>query len=491
MTARNIATLALLVGTMLPAQASAAGLYFSERGVRPLARGGAFTAGANDLGAIWYNPAGIYDAGSSFLFDASWLNFTTDYTRRANLVQRDPNTGQVVAEFEQTFVTVEGESPVVPIPTLAGSFKVHDDWVIALGLEAPYSAITSYPEEVGGAPAPSRYSLITLEGSALGIVGAWVAYAPNDMWRFGIGMNALIGRFVATTMFGSCVPDRFFCAQEQPDFDSLAQIDVGPIFAPSGNVGVQFIPHPQWQAGMAFQAPMVIRAPATLKVQLPTSPAFQTARVQGQDASVGFELPWSLRWGLQYEPIEQLFVEVDGSWEGWSIHDSIDIAPQGVALANVAGFPNPTVMPAQSIPRNFQDSLSIRLGGEYGLDVTDELTVWFRGGLSYESSAIPDEYLSVLTVDVNKLTTGLGLGVAVEAWRFDLVYAHVFGQDVDVDPADAAIPLLAPLEANVPEPHTVNGGLYSARANVFGLGLRYDFDEGPAAEHDDETDEDN
>ena len=43
----------------------------------------------------------------------------------------------------------------------------------------------------------------------------------------------------------------------------------------------------------------------------------------------------------------------------------------------------------------------------------------------------------------------------------------------------------------MPEPHTVNGGLYSARANVFGLGLRYDFDEGPAAEHDDETDEDN
>ncbi len=43
--------------------AHAAGLYFSERGVRPLARGGAFTAGADDLGAIWYNPAGVYDAG--------------------------------------------------------------------------------------------------------------------------------------------------------------------------------------------------------------------------------------------------------------------------------------------------------------------------------------------------------------------------------------------------------------------------------------------
>ena len=42
--------------------AGAAGLYFSDRGVRPLGRGGAFVAGADDLGAIWYNPAGIVDA---------------------------------------------------------------------------------------------------------------------------------------------------------------------------------------------------------------------------------------------------------------------------------------------------------------------------------------------------------------------------------------------------------------------------------------------
>ena len=55
----------------------AAGLYYSERGVRPLARGGAFVAGADDLGAIAYNPAGLADAKSAVLFDASWVNVTT------------------------------------------------------------------------------------------------------------------------------------------------------------------------------------------------------------------------------------------------------------------------------------------------------------------------------------------------------------------------------------------------------------------------------
>ncbi len=70
------------------------GLYYADRGVRPLGRAGAFVAGADDLGAIVYNPAGIFDAGGQFLIDGSWVHFTSDYTRVANVQQVDPNTGQ-------------------------------------------------------------------------------------------------------------------------------------------------------------------------------------------------------------------------------------------------------------------------------------------------------------------------------------------------------------------------------------------------------------
>ena len=66
--------------------AFAAGLYFTDRGVRPMGRAGAFVAGADDLGAIWYNPAGLADAGTSVLLDASWLEFSIDYTRALRVV---------------------------------------------------------------------------------------------------------------------------------------------------------------------------------------------------------------------------------------------------------------------------------------------------------------------------------------------------------------------------------------------------------------------
>ena len=45
------------------APADAGGLYYADRGVRPLGRAGAFVAGADDPGAITYNPAGMFDAG--------------------------------------------------------------------------------------------------------------------------------------------------------------------------------------------------------------------------------------------------------------------------------------------------------------------------------------------------------------------------------------------------------------------------------------------
>ncbi len=483
---RVVSSLAGVALALLVVDADAGGLYFSERGVRPLGRGGAFVAGADDLHAIWYNPAGLYDAGSQVLLDVAWVNFTTDYTRRALLDQVDPNTGEVVSRHEQTFPTVEGDSAIIPIPTVGGSFRVHERWVVALAAAAPYSALTSYPETVDGKPAPSRYSLITLEGSALGFVGGWVAFKAHEMVHVGFGLDMLIGRFVSTTMFGACVPQRFLCAPEQPEWDSLAQLSAGPIFAPSGNVGVKVMPHPMVTIGSAFHAPHAVRAPGEIRVRLPATPAFERASQEGSDADVDFELPWSLRLGVEVRPIDHLRLEVDGAIEGWGIHDEITVTPNRVALRNLVGFPDPYYIPSQSIPRNFQNSYSVRLGGEYTIP-TDDIDITPRVGFSYESSAIPPEYMSVLTVDIDKLTLGLGLTLGVDAWKFDVVYAHVFGQDVIVEPEDARSPLLQPVEAQGPQ-HYVNGGNYSARANVIGIGLSYAFDhEAPSAASDGEA----
>jgi long-chain fatty acid transport protein len=471
---------AVLAAALLPSSAHGAGLYFADRGVRPAGRGGAFIAGADDLGAIAYNPAGFYEAGAQLLIDASWLNFTSDYTRRSLVDQVDPNTGEPTGtQFKQSFPSVHGSSPVLPIPTIAVSFQPHRQWVVAFGLWAPYAAIASYPAEVEGGPAPQRYSLITLDGSALAFVGAGAAFAPNDQWRIGAAIGVLAGTFKSTVVFSGCVPDRFFCAPEQPAWDVLSELSVGPIVAPAGEIGAIYIPTKEWRLGLSFQSPVYVRAGGTVKTRLPSAPVFAEAAQDGEDVDVSFDLPWNVRAGVEMRAVENLRVELGFGYERWGMHDEITVDPDGIALTNVAGFPERYNLPNVQFPRNFQDSFSARVGGEYALTLGG-YQLDGRAGLSFETSAIPEEYLTVLTLDAPKVTMSFGLGVHVGKFRFDAVYAHVFGLDSTVEPEQARATQVSPLVARPAErPNYINGGDYEARADVFGLGLVYQFEEAP------------
>src|SRR5690349_25107437 len=114
---RGLAVVVGALGLGLGDDAYAGSLYFSDRGVRPMGRGGAFVAGADDLGAVWYNPAGIADAGSSFLADFTWVHFGVEYTRELVVLDADNN----YQRFNSP--TVRGTSPILPLPTIAASYN--------------------------------------------------------------------------------------------------------------------------------------------------------------------------------------------------------------------------------------------------------------------------------------------------------------------------------------------------------------------------------
>jgi long-chain fatty acid transport protein len=255
-----------------------------------------------------------------------------------------------------------------------------------------------------------------------------------------------------------------------------AQISVGPIFAPTGSLGATFIPDPSWRVGVSFQLPVWVNAPATLETRLPSSPLFDEASQQGNAANVKFDLPWMLRAGVETRAVKDLRLELSFEYDRWSMHDSILLTPQNISLNNVAGLgPTYTLQPV-TLPRSFQDSGSVHLGGEYTFHLTN-VDLDARAGVSFETSAVPTNYESVLTIDQNKVTTAIGGSVHWQKLRVDLVYAHVFGFDVDVNAGDARIPLISPVAANPPKtPDYINGGQYSARANIVGLGLAYTFD---------------
>ncbi len=450
--------------------ARAAGLYFSDRGVRPMGRAGAFVAGADDLGAIYYNPAGLADAGTSVLVDFGWLHFTDSYSRQLQIADAQGTLHTV------TSPTVNGTTPVLPIPTIAASLALDREHhlTIASGFLAPYVALASYPDVVAGQPSPSRYSLGSYDGSALGIIGSWVAWKPIPELRIGAGVQALVGQFQTAVTFSACPPDRLLCAPEQPDFDAHSSLKVGPIIAPTANAGVTLVPSKYVRIGISGQLPTNVSAHAQIKVQLPTNSVFDTAHVVGQDAHVSFSLPAIFRIGVEARPIDRLRIEVAFVREFWTIQHSIDAVPQGISINGVTGLPPAINLPEISFPRNFDNSNSYRLGGEYTFDV-EGYAIDARMGVSYEQSAVPVPYVSLLSLDMSKVTVSLGGGLHVgRHWRFDAVYAHLFTSTVYVAPNVAQVTRIDPLSGNAPfDP--VNGGTYTAKADLIGVGLNYLF----------------
>lgn len=468
---------ALATGVSTPARAG--GLYFSDRGVRPLGRAGSFVAGADDGGAIYYNPAGLAFAGNALLIDAAWLQYSATYQREARFYQTDPNTGERTGQYwDYKYAPVDGTTPVLPIPTVVYTDDLGvEDFNFAIGLSAPYAAITSWPETQRGEPAPQRYSLITLNGSALIVPGVYAAWhEPGSKVALGAGIEMLTGYFQSSIYFSACVPERFFCAPEQPEYDAFGRIRVGPIFAPSGILGITVLPADIVRLGLSFHLPFWISAPATEDVRLPSAAVFDQASVKGNEAHVKFRLPWVLRAGVELRPTDNLRIEGGGAYEAWSMHDEIEVTGKDLALENVAGFPAVYKLPPLKIERNFRDTYSVRAGGEMTFPA-GRYKLGLRAGVAWEKSAIPKEYLSAASVDLDKVTLALGGSIYIGKWRFDGVVARVIGTSAHVDLTEQKLTQLNPVMANPSrDPHYINAGTYSASANVLGAGIVYQFD---------------
>jgi long-chain fatty acid transport protein len=463
----SVALAALALGS----SARAGGMYYSDRGVRPLGRGGAFVAGADDLGAITYNPAGLADAGKGLLLDLAWVNVSSEFTRRTIVSDAAGNRSVV------TFPTVNGTTPFLPIPTLAGSYSVLDDRLtFALGVHAPYAAMTSYPTMVAGQPAASRYSLVSLDGSALVVAGAYVAFKPIEQLRIGAGFEALTGELSTKMVFSASPQDRLLAAPEAPQYDAAATLRTKTIFAPSGHFGVTVAPIKELRIGLAAHLPFHIDAPAELNVMLPVAPTFDNARQEGSRVRVKTDLPAVFRAGIEGRFANAFRVELAYVMEQWAAHRSIDMAPENLRFFGITGFPSPFDVPAVSIPRNFRPSHSFRLGGEYTVIRDRPVGLDLRGGLGFETSAIPRDYLTPLTADLDRFTLALGAGFRPHPqWRLDVLYAHVFGFEETVDPATAKVPAVNPVRGNPTVPSPINGGTYSNAGNIVGLGATVRF----------------
>jgi long-chain fatty acid transport protein len=314
------------------------------------------------------------------------------------------------------------------------------------------------------------------------MAGVWAAWRPHDAVSIGAGVQVLTGTFVSQVAFSAC-PATLFCAPEDTQYDSIAQLASRPYVAPTGSVGIQVRPHRAITLGASFNLPISVDANATLKIRMPSAPFYDGASVQGTAIRVGFTLAPIARVGVEVRPTTNTRIEVAAVWEGWSVHDRLSLIPNGIRIVNARGVGTYEIGDV-SLVRNFQDTWSVRVGGEHSLALgTHVLSV--RAGFSYETSATAPEYTQALTFDAAKATASVGASFTIGRVRLDAMFAHTFWGPVETIPcaynpsAPTACAGLYPTAAFRTGPqtprYTVNGGTYDPTLNAFGLGARIGF----------------
>ncbi|MFK7990137.1 MAG: OmpP1/FadL family transporter [Sandaracinaceae bacterium] len=449
--------------------AAAGGFYLMPRGARPMARGGAYVAGVEDPHALWYNPAGLAYSGNQLLVDATLSLFETQFTRLDSGGTLQP--------------TATGYHAYLPIPTVGGSFRLDalPEWTFGISLQAPNAALMNWPRE---AEAPQRYSLLSLEGSLLLTTAIGAAWRPIDELSIGLSAHLLVGSFDATVALSAC--DGVICSfPEDPEYDAVANIAlpvVYPFFELGGILDLGAV-----RVGASIATPFNLEGDARVRVRPPSAAAFSGAEVVNrrpgcdyQDetaacrdetvASTRLAFPWVARLGVEVRPTRELRVELAGVYESWSVQNEALIDPIDVWIQNALGGGLEYQVGPLSIPRNMNDTISVRLGGEY----TIERVVTARLGVMYENGAFGDEWLTPLTVDSDKVMASLGVAVNVsDEFSIDAVGGYLWMAPRDV--SNSRVPQSNPIRPPGAEPERVyiGNGTYQMGAPFFGLGIRW------------------
>ncbi|MEZ4401965.1 MAG: outer membrane protein transport protein [Kofleriaceae bacterium] len=449
-------TTSLLVAVALtagPALASAGGMYLPTRGVRPTARAGAFIAGADDVSALWFNPAGLAQLHRpSFLADAGFVHQAVAYDRIDSGGNPQP--------------TVTNQAPGLPVPSLGYAHPVGDRVVVAGGVWAPYAGLAKF-----AADGPQRYSSVDMSKSLIVTAGVGVAVRLGRL-RLGATLQDHLVALTSDIVLSGC-PGQTVCAPEDPEFDSYNRIEQRSYFQPSGSLGVQYDATARVTVGAAVQLPVAVAGQGTLASRLPDSGFFNGAAVEGDRADISLTLPAALRAGVEVRP-GRWRVEAAVDVELWGAHDEILIEPKDVRIVGAPGVGTYEFGPIH-LPRKYRTSYALQLGVEGRPSASLPLTV--RAGYSFETAAAPDAYLSVLTVDGAKHLVATGLGYRAGSWTIDGVVGFAAMGERHVDPTVGVAPQVNPIRDTSAAPLEVfvNWGDYRASWLIAGLGVARDW----------------
>ncbi len=474
----------LLLSALLDAHA--AGYYTSDVGVRAFSRGGAYVAGANDLLALWYNPAaltrvkdGTVTVNLAGVSQRTWFD-RADY----------PGEGPPDAAGNPTDLInppVENGSPAYLIPHIGAAWDFGlPDTSFAVGFYPPYAPDVSYPGD-----GPQRYSL-TDSLVIQTFTGASVAHRFWD--RLSIGAGASWNLLIVEQELDVNIPFNTSdpTAVEDPQYDVSFSMRGEDKAALAWNLGLLYEPPSnRYALGFMVQAPTRFETTGAMAADFrgnffredDTLGVIATDVARDEQVRFAVSMPLILKAGALVRPRDNLELELAGVWERWSVIDRIVVKdvdmsipidqqnPFGAAIGESIEVTDDIVLPA-----GFRNTWSVRLGGEWW--PTEDWAL--RAGGLYEISAVPDSVRGVALLDGDKWGWGAGgTWQPLDRLGFDLGLLQTITPERELVDSELRSIMLNWQTGEMIEGRNIGDGRIRGRNLMIGGGLNWYFGQDP------------
>jgi len=388
----------------------AGGFQLNEHGARAMAQGGAWAARAYDGSAIYFNPAGLgFQKGTSLYLGSTIIMPSATFYGPLPSVKETKMVDQVF-----------------PPINLYGTYALNDNLVLGIGVNNPFGLGTEWPDNWVGNQLSVKIDLQSF------FITPTLAYKINDQLSVGAGFNIVTG---AVTL------SRYYIPGVKVALDLTA---TGYGF----NLGALYKITPEFSIGASYRSSVQLDATGTAKF----TPDIVGSTPSG-DAAASIELPATAFLGLAYKVMDNLEVEADYQYVGWSSYKELVIEFKKDPSKNSHN------------PKDYENTYILRYGAEYTMNEFQ-----FRAGYLFDNSPVATKHVDPLLPDGDRNGFNVGLGYKInENMHIDFAYLYLSFADIKAIGTDFNN------NGNPGQTYGDFDGTYKESANLFGLNFGYTF----------------
>ncbi|MBI4428537.1 MAG: outer membrane protein transport protein [Ignavibacteriales bacterium] len=395
------------------------GFQLNEHGARGIGMGGAYVARPFDGSAIFINPAGL-----SLLKGFQLYGGTTIISPSSRFRGHYPDNPVQAAEMKQNLF----------FPSHAYVTYSTEGLISAgIGFFNMYGLGSEWPEGWAGRALSEKVDLKTY------FINPSLSVRVGETFSIGAGFSYI----PASALIIRSIRTGFSDSTGAPVEPRITLDGSGSGFG--WNIGILAIPTDELSVGFSYRSTAKLefdgnatfeKVPPSLKTTFPDGPG-----------RTSIKTPATFFFGAAYKVLQNLSVEADYQFVGWSTFDQLKFDLDN----GINGQKEVTAS------RNYQDTYLLRFGIEYQMQ---ELAL--RGGYILDKNPVPDGYVEPSLPDADRQDFTLGLSYQLSAnLRFDASYMFVrFAQRTE--------------SRSIPE-FSFNG-TYNSSAHLLSVSVAYAFE---------------